>query len=676
MEIMNNLVKKLSLRFKLMSLLVAVALSCIVVVSTISYREFKTALGSQAKNQLLAVSKLMRSETEVFFHDSKVFSQRLATNRLVEGMILSYESAFYGAGLNPGEDQNVVTGLYKKIDKTYHDRSLTLLSDFKLGNFLIASLDSQIIMSAKKDEKGDYLGRHLLDGAYKGTKLEACFSKALSDTKSIINFSGYEYNKVTKKAAAYMCVKQFAEFDHLSEGIKVGEVMGIVIAELDIEHLSHIITQRVGMGETGQTYIVGADHLLRTDFFVNKSKFNTSSSLLNKLKVNSVPVDRALAGENGTVIAINPNNTEVLSSYAPINIFGKKWAFIAEVSVDEVFSSIDDMLIYISIVGLCGLAIILVLVYFLTSYLISPVVKANGTLGNVADFVLGNSAKMKENSKALSNSSNSIITAIQETVTTLNELSQMVQKNVENVEQSTIKSQNSESSALEGKKAVSDMSQAMSEINSSNEVMVDEMGTISDQVSEVVNVISEISTKTEVINDIVFQTKLLSFNASVEAARAGESGKGFAVVADEIGKLATDSGNAASEISLMLEDSVKTVQSIVENAKVKIDMVSQEGKEKVKLGEQKATDCGNILDTILSNVKEVNGQVQQISISSSEQASGINEVTHSMNKLDQMTNQTTEISDDALSASGELATESDRLSEVVKNLTQLVEGER
>ncbi|MBC7465119.1 MAG: hypothetical protein H7256_03945 [Bdellovibrio sp.] len=48
----------------------------------------------------------------------------------------------------------------------------------------------------------------------------------------------------------------------------------------------------------------------------------------------------------------------------------------------------------------------------------------------------------------------------------------------------------------------------------------------------------EIGNKTKVINDIVFQTKLLSFNASVEAARAGEHGKGFAVVAEEVGKLA------------------------------------------------------------------------------------------------------------------------------------------
>ncbi|MCX7978832.1 MAG: methyl-accepting chemotaxis protein, partial [Bdellovibrionaceae bacterium] len=72
-------------------------------------------------------------------------------------------------------------------------------------------------------------------------------------------------------------------------------------------------------------------------------------------------------------------------------------------------------------------------------------------------------------------------------------------------------------------------------------------------------VIRQVAKKTEVINEIVFQTKLLSFNASVEAARAGEAGKGFAVVAEEVGKLAKMSGDAATEISQIVEKGLSAV---------------------------------------------------------------------------------------------------------------------
>lgn len=71
------------------------------------------------------------------------------------------------------------------------------------------------------------------------------------------------------------------------------------------------------------------------------------------------------------------------------------------------------------------------------------------------------------------------------------------------------------------------------------------------------------------INEIVFQTKLLSFNATVEAARAGENGKGFSVVAVEIGKLEQISGNAAKEISELLYNSTKPVSETIENNKIK-----------------------------------------------------------------------------------------------------------
>ena len=98
-----------------------------------------------------------------------------------------------------------------------------------------------------------------------------------------------------------------------------------------------------------------------------------------------------------------------------------------------------------------------------------------------------------------------------------------------------------------------------------NNIMLINMGYMHKQKHywlEILGYIKSIEEKTKVINDIVFQTKLLSFNASVEAARAGEQGKGFAVVAEEVGNLATMSGTSAEEISKLLESSISHIESI------------------------------------------------------------------------------------------------------------------
>ena len=174
------------------------------------------------------------------------------------------------------------------------------------------------------------------------------------------------------------------------------------------------------------------------------------------------------------------------------------------------------------------------------------------------------------------------------------------------------------------------------------------------EISEIVKVIAEIGNKTKVINDIVFQTKLLSFNASVEAARAGEQGKGFAVVAEEVGNLAEMSGKAAKEITGMLDDSIQKVEDIVKNTKLRIETLIVVGKEKVQAGTVMAGRCDDVLSEIVLNVSNVNSFVSEISIASQEQAQGIREINKAIAQLDQVGHQNTSASEQASATAQDL----------------------
>ncbi|WP_291971312.1 methyl-accepting chemotaxis protein [Candidatus Symbiopectobacterium sp.] len=93
------------------------------------------------------------------------------------------------------------------------------------------------------------------------------------------------------------------------------------------------------------------------------------------------------------------------------------------------------------------------------------------------------------------------------------------------------------------------------------------------------------------INSIAFQTNILALNAAVEAARAGEQGRGFAVVASEVRNLAQKSAQAAKDIETLIAESV----------------------ERVDAGARHVTRTGDVMDSIIEAIGQVNALIEEIS---------------------------------------------------------------
>lgn len=302
---------------------------------------------------------------------------------------------------------------------------------------------------------------------------------------------------------------------------------------------------------------------------------------------------------------------------------------------------------------------------------ISQVVES---LTDGSNQVTSASQQIAASSEELSQAATEQAASLEETASSIEEMNSMVQKNSENAKRTSELSISSNQSAERGKTVVQDMIKAIDDISISNANIMEQVNQSNEKISHIVKVIAEIGEKTKVINDIVFQTKLLSFNASVEAARAGEHGKGFAVVAEEVGNLAAMSGNAAKEISSMLEESMKEVESIVTETKEKVGSIIQDGKLKVEVGTKVAHQCGSVLEEIVSNVSSVTEMANEISTACQEQASGVQEITKAMNQLDQVTQTNAATSEETASAAEELSSQSESLRSTVEHLIKEVYG--
>jgi methyl-accepting chemotaxis protein len=276
-----------------------------------------------------------------------------------------------------------------------------------------------------------------------------------------------------------------------------------------------------------------------------------------------------------------------------------------------------------------------ILVKTLTGQLTSVINELNITTPQLTE----SSTSMSSLSTQLSSSATEQAAAVQETASSLEEISAMIRRNSDNANNAKSSSTTSLQSVKSGQIAVANMLTAMEEINQNNDSFNSFMTKNNEELSEMVKVITNISDKTKVINDIVFQTKLLSFNASVEAARAGEQGKGFAVVAEEVGNLAQMSGNAANEISGLLAESIIKVNNIVNSTKSQVQLLVNDGKDKIKSGIEKANECNSALTEINNTVASVEALVSEVAHASGEQSQGIDEVNKAMGQIDEVTNQ-------------------------------------
>lgn len=377
-----------------------------------------------------------------------------------------------------------------------------------------------------------------------------------------------------------------------------------------------------------------------------------------------------LSNKNEDVV-LKENNLSVLSR---IQMLDEEWIVEINIPKAAITGPIYKQIVLQTIIGLVIALLALGIGYFLINKITGRIINLADRLKESAQVTREGSNTVKDASFQVSSATQEQAAAIQETATTLDEISAMVAKSVDNAHSSSDLANNCFEIAGEGQQTVEQMRSSMEEIRANNQNVVSQIENSNKEIEGIINVIHNISEKTKVINDIVFQTKLLSFNASVEAARAGEHGKGFAVVAEEIGNLATMSGNSSKEINELLQQSISSVESTIKYTKEKVEIMISEGQHKVDNGVSVAAKCEEILNQIVRNVSSVKSAMADVSIAAEEQSKGVTNISDAMNMLDKTTQDNTKTVHQTAEQSEKLFREADNLSEIIMQLENEVYG--
>ena len=536
--------------------------------------------------------------------------------------------------LNAADDSSA----YSAAHALYHPIFRGSLQRLNLYDFFLIDIDTGAIVYSVFKELD--FATSLTNGSFAGTNFARAFQEAIrGGRRDVVAFSDFQKYLPSYQAPASFIAAPIYDGRNLR---------GAVDFQLPIEEMSELIGERTGMGNTGETYAIGADRLFRSESRFT-ADLDVDSAIINPtLKVDTRAVRSAIdEGQTGTAIIDDYRGAKVLSSWSPITIHkdsrgGDKnvtWALVSEIDQAEVLEPVYSLLKFVLIIfGVTTFGVVLV-----SSSIARRFTREARRQSALVDGIVDNSQSLAGASEELTSVSQQMSASAEETTAQANLVSaaaeqvsgntKLVSSSVENLVQSIHEIAHSAQDAA----AVARQSVEMAADTSTT---MDKLGASSSEIGQVVKVITTIAE----------QTNLLALNATIEAARAGDMGKGFAVVANEVKELARETAKATEDISKKIE----AMQSDTDRAVKAI------------------TDITSVIEKIDHLQTKIATAVEEQSVTTNEISRNIGEATTGSTEIAQNIIQVAQAAQTTSEGAGNTQLSSQELARMAQALTRLV----
>ncbi|WP_415884642.1 methyl-accepting chemotaxis protein [Neptuniibacter sp. QD72_48] len=627
--------RSLTIRKKILMSLLLMGLVPLLIAISVAIIDSSDALERSVYQQLTGIREIKKSQIENYFAEREIDLNQLAE-------IVRLRQASQLDSLEPYHVSASSDKAYANFQKQggYYDL------------FLI-NPQGDIFYTVEREPD---FGTNLMNGTYADSNLARLFKQVLGSGKfGIIDFAPYAPSNGAAAAFIALPIKNAEDSIEL-----------VVALQLSITDINAIMGERNGLGETGETYLVGPDHLMRSDSFLDPIHHTVLASFANpeKGKVDTQAANDALAQKTGTNIIIDYNGNPVLSSYTPVTIKGLQWALLAEVDEAEAFAPIYDLQWLLGSLLISSLIIIVLVALKLAGSLANPISRISQHMKEIAsgsgDLTVELEVKGSDEIALLSSRFNTFVNKIRETVSDVAESTKVMAEATEqlsqNVDTTQVSINQQQQDTSQAAAAINQMTSAVQQVACSTsealaathqaqndvetglrvtEQTIDVINALASEVEQATQVIQRlnkqsdsVTTVLEVIRDIADQTNLLALNAAIEAARAGDSGRGFSVVADEVRNLAQRTQASTEEIDTIITDLQGYARSSMD--------VMNKGKVIAASGVEQVAETGAALERIITSVNHLTEMNTQIATASEQQAHVSEEINRSILSIDQI----------------------------------------
>ncbi len=438
---------------------------------------------------------------------------------------------------------------------------------------------------------------------------------------------------------------------------KDGRKIGAIGMALNLKVLSEIVNS-IRIGEAGYGWMIDGtgvmlahpkkDLLMKLNVTEGDAKFGYKG--LSELGSRMIKE----TGGKGTIVL--PDGSEQVVVFARIPATNN-WSLGVTIPVEQLHKASNEFTVYILVIIGLMLVLVIIVSVAVARTIVRPVALVSAMAGkiSVGELSLNSAdqaavAKVERRRDELGETLHAMGIMVKSLATIAGDIgeatNQIAAGSASLSDASQMMSQGATEQAANAEEVSSSIEQMAASIkhNSDNAMQTEKIALKTAQdaerggssVMKTVEAMKSIAEKINIIQEIARQTNLLALNAAIEAARAGDAGKGFAVVAGEVRKLAERSQTAAKEIGDLSHGSV---------------MIAEE--------------AGTLINQIVPDIRKTAELIQEISASSREQSSGVEQINKAILQLDEVIQQNASASEEVSSMSEELSSQAEMLRQSV-----------
>src|SRR6056297_3668283 len=589
---------------------------------------------------------------------------------------------------------NLEEAIVPTLEGRTQDYFTEYINEYGYYDLFLIHPEGSIFYSVAKE--ADY-GTNIIDGQYADSSLGEAVREAI-DTRDFGfgDFSPYEPSG--GEPASFIAHPLVIN----------GRIELIVALQMPLDRVNSIMQERTGMGETGESYLVGPEKLMRSDSFLDPENHSVTASFARPAtgSVDTEAANSALAGKADAKIITDYNGNPVLSAFAPVDVYDTQWALMSEIDEAEVREPINALTMFILISALVMILIAIVAAVFFSRTISKPILllvsgaqnlavgdinlssvnhqqfdKINkrsdelGVIGDSFSSLIEYQTEKAEIAKEIANKNlrvqasvssekDTLGKAFQEMVSALNELLGQVNSSVEQVnsgaDQVSQASQNLSQGATEQASSLEEITSSTNEINSQSKQNAEnateahgiakqatedaEKGNV--QMKQLNESMEKINASSDEINKVVKVIDDNAFQINLLALNANVE----AARAGKYGKGFAVVADEVRNLAVKSTDSVKETTQTVTN---------------IKQGTEAAEATGKQLTSIVEGSGKVANFLEEIAQASREQAQAIEQITEGLDQIDEATQASTASAEESASASEELAGQAQQLRSMV-----------